>query len=104
MEALEDVVTRVLSEHEISNLHVLTSTDKRHTQFNFCVPFEKVEDLVLELQGCGVGQLEGSSLSVFPSSIHVSEETRKKPDKSESVIEDKMEKFYSSIKSRLVCI
>ena len=34
--------------------------------------------------------------------IHVSEETRIKPEKTESVIEEKMDKFYSSIKSRLL--
>ena len=100
-ESLEDIVRRVITQREISSLHVVSSTDGRQTQFSFCVPFDQVEDLLLELQNNGLGQLDHTSLSVFPSSIHVSDNTMKKPEKSESVIEDKMDKFYSSIKSRL---
>ena len=87
---------------KISNLHIVSSTDKQQTQFSFSVQFEEVEDLLIQLQNNGLGQLEKTSLSVFPSSIHVSEETRLKPEKSESVMEEKMDKFYSSIKSRLL--
>ena len=101
-ESLEDIVTRVIAQREISSLHIVSSTDKMQTQFSFFVPFDVVEDLILELQNNGLGQLDNTSLSVFPSSIHVSEDTRAKPEKTESVIEDKMDKFYSSIKSRLV--
>ena len=101
-ESLEDIVRRVIAQREISSLHtVVSSTDGKQTQFSFCVPFDQVEDLLLELQNNGLGQLDHTSLSVFPSSIHVSDNTMKKPEKSESVIEDKMDKFYSSIKSRL---
>ena len=101
-ESLEDIVKRVLEERKISNLHIVSSTDKQQTQFSFSVQFEEVEDLLIQLQNNGLGQLEKTSLSVFPSSIHVSEETRLKPEKSESVMEEKMDKFYSSIKSRLL--
>ena len=101
-ESLEDIVTRVIAQREISSLHIVSTADKMQTQFSFCVPFDLVEDLILELQNNGLGQLDNTSLSVFPSSIHVSEDTRAKPEKTESVIEDKMDKFYSSIKSRLV--
>ena len=101
-ESLEDIVRRVIAQREISSLHtVVSSTDGKQTQFSFCVPFDQVEDLLLELQNNGLGQLDHTSLSVFPSSIHVSDNTMKKPEKSESVIEDKRAKFYSSIKSRL---
>ena len=101
-ESLEDIVRRVIAQREISSLHtVVSSTDGKQTQFSFCVPFDQVEDLLLELQNTGLGQLDSTSLSVFPSSIHVSNNILKKPEKSESVIEDKRAKFYSSIKSRL---
>ena len=101
-ESLEDIVKRVISEKKISNLHIVSSSDRQQTQFSFSVQFDLVEDLVIELQNNGLGQLENTSLSVFPASIHVSEDTRIKPEKSESVIEEKMDKFYSSIKSRLL--
>ena len=101
-ESLEDIVKRVISERQITNLHIVSSTDRQQTQFSFSVQFDQVEDLVIELQNNGLGQLENTSLSVFPSSIHVSEDTRVKPEKTESVIEEKMDKFYSSIKSRLM--
>ena len=99
---MEDIVRRVIAQREISSLHIVSTADKMQTQFSFFVPFDVVEDLILELQNNGLGQLDNTSLSVFPSSIHVSEDTRAKPEKTESVIEDKMDKFYSSIKSRLV--
>ena len=101
-ESLEDIVKRVISERKITNLHIVSSTDQQQTQFSFSVQFEEVEDLVIDLQNNGLGQLENTSLSVFPSSIHVSEDTRLKPEKTESVMEEKMDKFYSSIKSRLL--
>ena len=101
-ESLEDIVNRVISDRQISNLHIMSSSDNQQTRVSFSVQFDLVEDLVIELQNNGLGQLENTSLSVFPASIHVSEDTRIKPEKSESVIEEKMDKFYSSIKSRLL--
>ena len=67
-ESLEDIVKRVISERKITNLHTVSSTDHQQTQFSFSVPFDQVEDLLIDLQNNGLGQLENTSLSVFPSS------------------------------------
>ena len=101
-ETMEDIVKRVIAKKPISSLHIVSSNDKKQTQISFCVSFDQVEDLLLELQNNGIGQVEQTSISVFPSSIHVSLDRQEDNNTQETVAEAKMDKFYSTIKSRLL--
>ena len=100
-ESLEDIVKKVISSKNISSPHTIHNSDNTQTQLSFCVPFEEVENLVLELQNQGVGRLEQSSVSVIPASIHYSQGQGGK-EKEDAAQEAKIDKFYSSIKSRLL--
>ena len=101
-EATEDIVKRVIAEKPIGSLHIVNSVDKKQTQISFCVCFDQVEDLLLELQNNGIGQVDHSSISVFPSSIHVSPDNEDSKEPEPATAEAKMDKFYSTIKSRLL--
>jgi len=100
-EPIEVITLRFLAGKNINPLHVVQSCDGTHTQISFSVPLDQVELLLLELQSQGVGHTKGSSLTVLPASIHCSL-TEKKQMEGEIERQDKMNKFYSSIKSRLL--
>ena len=69
-EPMEDITKNVILRRNISSLHIIQSTDKTQTQISFCVPFEDVEKLLLDLQTLGIGHTDNTSVSVIPASIH----------------------------------
>jgi uncharacterized hydrophobic protein (TIGR00341 family) len=100
-ESLEDIVKKVIASKNVSSVHIIHNSDNTQTQISFCVPFEDVETLLLELQNQGVGRMDNSSVSVVPASIHCSQDQGYK-ERENAVQEAKLDKFYSSIKSRLL--
>ena len=100
-EPLEDITKNVILSKNIKSLHIIQSQDKTQTQISFCVPFESVESLLLDLQNLGIGRTENTSISVIPASLHHS------PDQGETLTDEaaeeaRLDKFYSTIKSRLL--
>jgi len=100
-EPLEDIVKKVITNKKTSSPHIVQSADNTQTQISFCVPFEEVENLLLDLQNQGIGSTDNSSVSVIPASIHYSLDQGSKENEN-AVQEAKLDKFYSSIKSRLL--
>jgi len=100
-ESLEDIVKKVISTKCATSVHIIHSSDNTQTQISFCVAFEEVENLLLDLQNHGIGRVEHSSISVIPASIHYSLDQGSKENEN-AAQEAKLDKFYSSIKSRLL--
>jgi len=106
-EPKEEEVKSLLRKHKVEPVHVVSTVDGAKTQISFCVPFDQVEGLSLELQRlCGIGHTEDTSLSILPISMHCSTDAKKDSSEEDSnetpEVEAKVEKFYSSIKSRLL--
>ena len=104
-ETLEDIVNRVLVNKDVKSLHCVYTSDKKSAQISFCVPFDDVENLLLELQNNGIGIADNSSITVFPASVFVSDELKKRKDSSSTENVDttnRIDKFYTSVKSRLM--
>lgn len=102
-ESLEDIVTKVVTSNKQTDaLHILQSVDKKQTQFSFSVPFEEVENLLIELQNNGIGRVDDSSVSVFSASVHYNSADKGPKESDSAEQEAKLDKFYSSIKSRLL--
>ena len=102
---LEEVVRKFLASRVAGTVHVVRTVDGSKTQLSFCVTFDQVEDLSLALQQLGVGHVEESSISIIPISLHCSPTESKQVDTelpSNLITEEKKEKFYASIKSRLL--
>ena len=58
LETMEEIVKRVIKDKNIISLHIISSHDDKQTQISFCVTFDRVEDILLELQSNGIGQAE----------------------------------------------
>jgi hypothetical protein len=82
---MEEEVLELLVRNKVAPVHVVRTVDETKTQISFCVPFEQVEGLALELQReCGVGHTEESSLSILPISMHCSTTAEKEGQESDA--------------------
>lgn len=100
-EPMEDLCRKLLDLKKISPVSVQHSLDKTQVLFSFCVPYDLIELILLEFHNQGIGQTSESSISVVPSSVHYS--THPPPVLDEAENQDaKMDRFYSSVKSRLL--
>jgi len=95
---VETPVRQIISKYVKLPLLLEVTEDGNHASFRFCVPSNYVELILCELQGVGIGRVEGSSMSVLPLSIHYS------PSMLEERVDhkEKLDKFYASIKSRMI--
>lgn len=96
-EPLEHCVRRVVAQLQISPVVFELTEDRQHGCLRFCIPSSLVEQALCELQCVGVGRQRGTSLSVLPLSMHFAPLTVKSEEN-----KVKLDKFYASIKSRLI--
>eukprot|EP00095_Tigriopus_kingsejongensis_P011013 snap_masked-scaffold1087_size63509-processed-gene-0.3 protein:Tk11013 transcript:snap_masked-scaffold1087_size63509-processed-gene-0.3-mRNA-1 annotation:"conserved hypothetical protein" len=120
-DSLEDRVDMVLAALKIRHYTKQDARNGKYILFIFCVSDSRTETVLIRLQKHGVGNNEHTSISVIPSAIQVrgenvleeaEEENEHAPlgkrmstksDRSEmSKLEVKVEKFYNSIKSRML--
>lgn len=116
----EDTIQEVLGILKIKHFTTQSSSNGRYILTTFCLPSNQVEIALICLQQHGIGNNNFTSVSVVPSSIHLrgeallsglpdildkggrpSSESIKKGEEAEK-LENKIEKFYSSIKSRML--
>ena len=87
------------------NPRTTKTNDGHYTQFSIFLENYKVERLILLLQANGIGSTENTSVSVIPASVHLEVPTEEKirgsNDKRQEGLDDKIKKFYSTIKSRV---
>ena len=73
------------------------SNDRKFKLVSLICSGSEVEELLIQLKNRGIGVDELTDVSVVPTSIHISGSAAKKSDEN-----NKMERFYNSVKSRLL--
>ncbi|XP_023322708.1 uncharacterized protein LOC111697066 isoform X1 [Eurytemora carolleeae] len=101
LEPMQDVCENILKKLEITPVTVQPSIDNKQVLFTFVVPYDLVEAVLLEFQNQGIGSTGESTISVVPSGIHFSTQENYDIDSKEEE-DDDFEKFYTSVKSRLL--
>ena len=97
-EPIEKNVREIVTKYVKNPVVYEKTEDGSHGSLRFCITSSYVEQVLCELQAIGVGRVPGSSMSVLPLSIHYSPCTEQVKTESR----EKLDKFYASIKSRLI--